>query len=54
VPLTRAARELLGPAQRKGSISSTTKGKLRFTGYGKGRKALDEKIAVLRKKAERS
>jgi integrase len=53
VPLTKAVRGVLGTAQKNGFVFSTTKGKLPFSGYGKARKALDDRIASLRKKDRR-
>jgi integrase len=53
VPLTDAARRLLGKPQKKGFIFSTTGGKRPFSGFSKSKRALDEKIAELRKKDDR-
>jgi integrase len=53
VPVTKTVRAVLGTAQKRGFVFSTTKGKLPFTGYGNAKKALDEKIVALRKKDRR-
>ncbi len=53
VPLTKTMIQLLGASKKKGFVFSTTKGKLPFSGYGKARSALDERIAALRKKERR-
>lgn len=53
VPLTAAVRALLGATQKQGHVFSTTRGKRPFTGFSKAKRALEEKIAELRKGDER-
>ena len=53
VPLTDATRALFGTLQKKGYVFSTTNGKRPFSGFSKAKRALDERIAELRKKDER-
>jgi integrase len=52
VPVTAAVRALLG-ARQKGHAFSTTRGKKPFTGFSKAKRALEQKIAELRKDDER-
>jgi integrase len=53
VPLTDAARTQFGNSQKRGFVFSTTRGKLPFSGFSKSKRALDAKIAELRKKDDR-
>jgi integrase len=49
VPLTAAARGQLGTLPTTGFVFSTTEGKRPFSGFSKAKRALDKKIAELRK-----
>ena len=54
VPLSAAARELIGPLPDKpGFMISTTGGKLAFSGFSKCKVALDKAIAEIREKSGR-
>ena len=55
VPLTKEARDLLGPAHTAGFVFSNEQERQRaFSGFSKAKTALDEKIAELRKREHRS
>lgn len=51
VPLTKHVRDLIG--DRRGFVFSSAGGKRAFSGYSKSKKALDAKIAELRKRSRR-
>jgi integrase len=51
VPLTPAVLLLMGKPRRKGFVFSTTGGSEAFSGYNKAKRALDAKIAEMRKAA---
>lgn len=54
VPLSAAARELIGPLPKKpGYLISTTDGEVAFSGFSKAKAALDKSIAEIREKAGR-
>jgi integrase len=53
VPLTDAARELVGPARKRGFVFSSDEGKRAFSGYSKAKRALDQKIAEIRRRERR-
>jgi integrase len=50
VPLTEEVRALLGKAKKYGYCFSTDGGKTAFSGFSKAKRALDKKIAEVRKK----
>ena len=50
VPLTDSVRVLLGEPKKAGYVFSTTGGKRPFSGFGKAKIALDQKIAEIRKR----
>jgi integrase len=54
-PITKAVRAIIGDKPTKGGpfVFSTTNGKQSFSGFSKGKKALDERIAELRDQTER-
>jgi integrase len=54
VPLSAAARKLIAPPKARGGfLFSTTDGELAFAGFSKSKDALDETLAIVRKKAGR-
>ena len=53
VPLTDAVEDQLGEKRKKGFVFSSDGGKRAFSGYSKSKKALDARIAVLRRRARR-
>jgi integrase len=53
VPLTEASKELIGPTRRRGFVFSSDGGKRAFSGYSKAKRALDQKIAEIRRRERR-
>jgi integrase len=53
VPLSDAAKELVGPARKSGFVFSSDGGKRAFSGYSKAKRTLDQKIAQIRRRERR-
>ena len=53
VPLTAGLLALIGPKQKAGCVFSTDNGKRPFSGFSKSKRALDLKLAEIRKAAHR-
>ena len=53
VPLADAVKELIGPGRKTGFVFSSDGGKRAFSGYSKAKRALEEKIAQIRRPGRR-
>jgi integrase len=53
VPLTEAVMELIGSKRRSAFLFSSDGGKRSFSGYSKAKRALDQKIAAIRRRERR-
>jgi integrase len=53
VPLTPAVKALMGKAQKRGFVFTTTGGNEAFSGFSKAKRALDKRIAEMREADDR-